>query len=325
MTGGRMTHPLLLSLANINMRFRMKSSNHGFLLLVLLPVSNFIHPKSKICGELENRLIHECLDFILQPLKVAAQIGIMMSDPLGYRWHVFTGLAAYIVDTPESTALSGVAGKTSSVTMASYKHFGDPFQHEPCMASTTIAQLQALEEVMNPWDVENYSKVALEKFRLNGVHWPFWQDWPMAEPSEFLTPEPLHHWHKMFWDHDAKWCIHAAGANKIDFRFSILHPHMAYCHFKEGISKLKQVTGREHRDVHRYIVGIIVGAVPKHFLIAVRALMDFRYLAQAPVISDAVLLKIELALVSQSQRRHNSKRSSKQEEGWNRSLANSQA
>jgi hypothetical protein len=296
MTGGRMAHPLLLSLANINMSFRMKASNCGFLLLALLPVSNFIHPDSKIRGMLENRLIHECLDFILQPVKVAAQIGIMMSDPLGNRRHVFTGLAAYIVDTPESAALAGVAGMTSSVTMATYKEFGDPFRHEPRKASTTITQLRALEAAVDTWDLEKYAEVALESYRLNGIHRPFWRDWPMAEPSEFLTPEPLHHWHKMFWDHDAKWCIHAVGASEIDFRFSILHPHTAYRHFKEGISKLKQVTGREHRDVQRYIVGIIAGAVPKRFLIAVRALIDFRYLAQAPEISDAVLLKIKSAL-----------------------------
>jgi hypothetical protein len=96
------------------------------------------------------------------------------------------------------------------------------------MALTTIAQLQALEEVTNPWDVENYSKVALEKFCLNGVHQPVWHNWPMAKPLEFLTPEPLHHWHKMFWDHDTKWYIHAVGAKEIDFWFSILHPHMVY-------------------------------------------------------------------------------------------------
>jgi hypothetical protein len=296
MTGGKMAHPLLLSLANIDMRFCMKASNCGFLLLALLPVPIFLHNNRKICGVLENRLIHECLDFILQPVKIAAQIGTMMSDPLGNRRYVFTGLAAYIVDTPESATLAGVAGKTSSVTMALYKHFGDPFRHEPRTASTTLAQLGALENEFDAWDLEGYTKAALHKHRLNGIHRPFWRDWPMAEPSQFLTPEPLHHWHKMFWDHDAKWCIHAVGSNEIDFRFSVLHPQTTYRHFREGISSLKQVTGREHRDIQRYIIGIIVGAVPKRFLIAVRALMDFRYLAQAPEISDKVLLKITSAL-----------------------------
>jgi hypothetical protein len=43
MTGGRIAHPLLISLANVDMSFRMKASNHIFLLLALLPVPKFIH------------------------------------------------------------------------------------------------------------------------------------------------------------------------------------------------------------------------------------------------------------------------------------------
>jgi hypothetical protein len=112
MTGNRIAHPLLISLANLNMNFRMKSSNHGFLLLALLPVSQFIHRNKRIRGLLADRLVHECLDFILRPLKTAAQIGIMMSDPLGWRRFCYTPLAAYIVDTPESALIAGVGGKT---------------------------------------------------------------------------------------------------------------------------------------------------------------------------------------------------------------------
>lgn len=297
MTGDRSAHPLLLSLANIKMDFRSKSSHHAYLLLALLPIPKFIHDKSKIRGVLESRLVHESLDIILEPLKEGARIGVMMSDPLGYLRYGFTPLAAYIVDTPESALLSGVAGKTSSVTMASHKQFGDPFRHEPRTASTTLAQLNAIEGVVDDvWDLENYIKEA-SKFRLNGVHRPFWRNWFMAEPSLFNTPEALHHWLKMFWDHDAKWCIRALGGNEIDFRFSVLHQHTGYRHFGEGVSKLKQVTGREHREMQRYIISVIAGAVPKDFLIAVRALMDFRYLAQATEADDNLCLKIDESLL----------------------------
>jgi len=76
------------------------------------------------------------------------------------------------------------------------------------------------------------------------------------------------------------------GDTEIDFRFSVLHPRTNYRHFKEGISTLKQVTGREQRDVQRYIVVVIADAVPPRFLLALRALLDFRYLAQSPVIDE---------------------------------------
>jgi hypothetical protein len=295
MTGGRQAHPLLISLANILMDFRMKATNHAFLLLALLPIAKFTHKDRKTRGVLENRMIHECLDFILKPLKKAAEVGIMMSDPVGFCRYVFTPLAAYIVDVQEALALSGVAGKTSHVTMASYKKFGDPFQHEPRTASTTLARLHAIEENVSPWELAKYIKASSVQ-RLNGVHRPFWRDWPLSEPSTFFTPEPLHHWHKMFWDHDAKWCIHAVGDAEIDYRFTILHPHTGFRQFNEGISRLKQVTGREHREIQRYLVPVIAGAIPKDFLIAIRSLMDFRYLAQAPEISDQICTEMDTAL-----------------------------
>jgi hypothetical protein len=277
------------------MDFRTKATNHAFHLLALLPTPKFIHPDRKIRGVLENRLIHSCLDFILQPLKKAAEVGIMMSDPLGSLRYVYTPLAAYIVDTQEAVVLAGVSGKTSHLTTATYKEFGDAFRHPPRTASMTLKQLTAIEKVADPWDLDTYITQA-KVYRLNGVHRPFWRDWPLSDPSEFFTPEPLHHWHRMFWDHDAKWCIRAVGPAEIDFRFSILHPHTGFRQFPEGISKLKQVTGREHRDIQRYIVAIIADHVPKDFLIAIRALADFRYLSQAPEISEEMCTKIDHVL-----------------------------
>ena len=93
-----------------------------------------------------------------------------------------------------------------------------------------------------------------------------------------------------------KWCIHLLGEQEIDFRFSVLQPHIGLRHFLEGVSRLKQVTGREHRNIQRYIIAVIAGAAPRNFVIAIRSLMDFRYLAQAPVIDDIVCDRIGAAL-----------------------------
>lgn len=298
MTGDRMAHPLLISLANILASFRLKSSHEAFLLLALLPVPKFIHQNTftkRTHGLLGDRLTHECLDFILKPLKTCASIGIMMSDPLGNLRFVFTPCAAYMVDTQEAIMLSGVAGKTSHLTLANYKQFGDDFQHPPRTASITLEQRQKIRENADPADLSLYVQEAM-KYRLNGVDKLFWRDWAGAEPSTFFTPEPLHHWHKAFWDHDVKWCIQAVGPEEIDFRFSILPRRSGFRQFKEGISKLKQVTGREHRNIERYIVSLIEGAVTKDFVIAIRALMDFRYLAQASEIDDDVCGQIDSAL-----------------------------
>ena len=118
----------------------------------------------------------------------------------------------------------------------------------------------------------------------------------MAEPSQFLTPKPLHHWHKQFWDHDVKWSIRVLGADELDFRYSTIQLMVGFKRFKDGISTLKQVTGRAHCDVERYLVGIIAGKAPPPFVIAIRALMDFQYLAQARQLDDTVIPRITSSL-----------------------------
>ena len=296
MTGDRSAHPLLISLANIKMDYRAKGSHHAYLLLALLPIPKFIEKNRELRGVLEARLVHQCLDFVLDPLKEAARVGVMLNDPRGFSRYCFTPLAAYIADTPEAAMLSGVAGKNSHLTMATHKQLGDSYPQEPRTTSSMLAKLHAIAAQVDPVaNIRDYIKQAKAK-GLSGVHQPFWRNWAQAELSRFFPPEMLHHWHKMSWDHDLKWCINALGRDEIDFRFSILQPHTGFRQFNEGISSLKQVTGRDHRNLQRYIVGVIAGAPSNEFVIAIRALIEFRYLGQAPIISDDVRTRIRNAL-----------------------------
>jgi hypothetical protein len=221
MTGGRVAHPLLLSLANIKMEHRNKASNHGFLLAALLPVVEFIHPTKRMQTILNDRLIHECLDIVLEPLKQAARLGRMMSDPVGNLRLCYTPITAYIVDTPEALMLACVRGLTSHLTLATFKNFGNPFQHPARRGATTLAQLDSI--AVDPDNLEHYF-AACEDDCLSGVSKPFWRNWPLAEPSVFLTPDMLHHWHRQFYDHDLKWCLAIVGKKELDFRYSVLQP-----------------------------------------------------------------------------------------------------
>ncbi|KAG0701879.1 hypothetical protein DFH29DRAFT_805776, partial [Suillus ampliporus] len=108
MTGRCITHPLLISLANIKMVVQNKVSSQAFLLTVLLPITEFLHLIKHMQGVLEAHLIHQCLDIILEPLKQAARIGCMMSDPAKNLRYCFTSLASYIVDTPKAAMLTCV-------------------------------------------------------------------------------------------------------------------------------------------------------------------------------------------------------------------------
>ena len=131
-----------------------------------------------------------------------------MPNSLGCICCYFTPIVAHIVDTPEAAGMAGVGGQTSHLTLASYKTFGDHFRHPTRLGIIMLSQIDVVSQDVDPWDIWSYFKEARDRFRLNGVHLPFWRDWALPdgtvmEPSQFLTPEPLHHWHKQFWDHDA--------------------------------------------------------------------------------------------------------------------------
>ena len=127
MTGNWMAHPLLLSLANIDSDICSKGSLHTHLLLALLPVVSFIHLKTRVCSLLADCLIHESLDFVLNPLKVAAAVRIIHPDPVGNLWCCFTPFVAHITDTPEQTLLLETSPKASPVSTATCKQFSDPY------------------------------------------------------------------------------------------------------------------------------------------------------------------------------------------------------
>lgn len=155
----------------------------------------------------------------------------------------------------------------------------------------------------NPLDLPTYLPAA-KVIRLNRVHLPFWRDWYLKsstqkllfDPSQFLTPEPLHHWHKQFWDHDVKWAVRVVAADQFDFRFTTIQPITGFKNFKDGVSSLKQVTGRVHCEVERYFICVIAGKALPPFVIALRALMDFWYLAQSQQLDDHQLTQITSSL-----------------------------
>ncbi|KAF8547631.1 hypothetical protein OG21DRAFT_1527027 [Imleria badia] len=297
MSGNCMAHPLLRSLANIDIHIRSKTSLHAYLLLALLPIAKFTHKTTHVHSLLQDQLVHQALDIILAPpsLKTAAAVGIMMSDPIGNLPYCFTPLAAWIVDTPEESLLAATGPKASPITTAMSKNFGNAHRHPPCTATDMLSAICSACLQCLPTNYKDFIKV-IRKLSLNSIIEPFWLDWALSAPCDFLTPEALHHFHCFFWDHNAKWCIQAVGASKLDFRFTLIQTLVGYCSFDKGISKLKQVTGRDHCAIQRYIIGTMAGSVPRRVLIALRALLDFCYLAQALVFTTESIDRVAAAL-----------------------------
>ncbi|KAI6102452.1 hypothetical protein EDD16DRAFT_1696643 [Pisolithus croceorrhizus] len=169
----------------------------------------------------------------------------------------------------EQSLLACMSPRTSSMSTATYKEFGNNKHHDPQTAEHTLNAISALCSRADPDDLPGFLK-------------PFWRDWPLLDPAQFLKVELLHHFFRMSWDHDIQWCITVVGDDEVNFCFNLLQTPVGYHSFADGILKLKQVTGHDH--------------LPPHFLAAICALLDFHYLAQMPVFNEQALAKLNAAL-----------------------------
>jgi hypothetical protein len=284
MTGGLEMYPAYLTLANIISAVRMKASNHAWMSFAFLPIIKFtVHPNFQ--SILSARLWHACMDKAFTWCKEAAMNGRYMADPHGcLRWS-FPLLAAWTADLPEQHLISATANNVSPLSRATTNQFGDDICQPLCHGHETLWLIRELTHHVNPWQLDNFQKEA-KAIGLSGVHLPFWHDWHMANPFHFLVPEILHMCHKFFFDHTLPWCINAIGAHELDQRFQSLHSCVGFHHFSNSITHVKQMTGCEHRDIQCSIVAVIAGAVPPCFLHTIRAMVNFIYQVQSPVLSE---------------------------------------
>ncbi|KAG1730078.1 hypothetical protein EDB19DRAFT_1641487, partial [Suillus lakei] len=139
LSGNCYAHPLLISLANINSEICSKGSLEVYIPLALLPIAKFIHGNQCMYGVLADWLLHQCIGVIIEPLKQAAHLCVMMSDLAGFSRYCFTPLVAYVGDTPEELVITCITMNASPITMATHVNFGDLTRHPLCKGSSTLA------------------------------------------------------------------------------------------------------------------------------------------------------------------------------------------
>ncbi|KAI6106268.1 hypothetical protein EDD16DRAFT_1695558 [Pisolithus croceorrhizus] len=135
---------------------------------------------------------------------------------------------------------------------------------------------------------------------LRPIFSPFWADLPHANIFTAITSDILHQLHQgIFKDHFKKWCITLVGKQNFDAHFRAMPAFSGLRHFKEGISKVKQWTGTDHKQVQRIFLAALVGTAPHLDVIKAGCnLLDFIYLAQYQSHTDCTLVVLQQALDS---------------------------
>ncbi|KAG6825999.1 hypothetical protein H0H87_008214, partial [Tephrocybe sp. NHM501043] len=317
--GNREMHPLLISIANIKASVRMKASSHAFALVGYLPIPKFPDDYSAdLKAALIGRLFHFCIKKITRKLQAAMVNPVKMSDGDGHICSVVTPLVSHIADWPEQRMISCVAASASPISLAKATEFGDSTQHPRRTRTSTLQLIESLCAVHHPWAQLDSFIRASKKIDLLGVHQPYWRDWGVAaganpalvgpftldpdwgaaNPSLFLTPDALHAWHKFFFNHVIKWIMNIIGVKELDYHLSIQQHHIGTRSWPNGISKLKQLTGREHRELEKIIIAAAGDALPDTAMEPICSLLDFIFQAQNLVFYDETVtaLRHDLAV-----------------------------
>jgi hypothetical protein len=120
------------------------------------------------------------------------------------------------------------------------------------------------------------------------VFHPFWESLPFADIFQSITPDILHQLLQGVAKHVIAWLTSPTvfGSVAINARCRSLPPNHHIRLFANGITTLSRVSGQEHKNMCSILLGLVVdlplpgGQVPSRVIKAVRALLDFIYLAK---------------------------------------------
>ncbi|KAH9836222.1 uncharacterized protein C8Q71DRAFT_868567, partial [Rhodofomes roseus] len=101
--------------------------------------------------------------------------------------------------------------------------------------------------------------------------------------------------------HVLAWITNIVGKDEVDARVKRLPPNHSIHNFHKGITGLSRVTGAEHKQISRFILGLLIDLpLPRgdssELIDATKALLDFLYMSQYSVHSDTTLQALEGSL-----------------------------
>ncbi|KAG2356047.1 hypothetical protein BDR07DRAFT_1301436 [Suillus spraguei] len=291
-------YPMYLTIGNIPKEIRRKPSRGGHILLAYLPTTRLEHITNKASRRRSiANLYHACMSRVLAPLQHAGLEGINMRSGDGALRRCHPLFASFVGDYPEQLLATGIK-------------FGDcpkcDVEKDDTESNTVPLHLRNIGEVLDALAALDQGNLAFVRacaaVGIKPLIHPFWEGLPFANIFQGVTPDVLHQLYQGLVKHLLAWLEAACGATEIDACCRRLPPNHHIRLFAKGITTLSRVSGTEHAQICRFLLGIIIDIrLPNNLnagrlLRAVRGLLDFLYLAQYPCHSTETLQLLDEAL-----------------------------
>ena len=251
-------------------------------------------------------IFHYCFTRILEPLKSLDKTGpIEMSSGDGIVRRAFPIFACFIGDYPEQVLVSGCKTGDCPKCPAKRVELGDLEEdYEYRDLAKILEALATFEE-----DPGGYSAACSDAGIKPIVH-PFWQDLPFSDIYLGITPDILHQLYQGVMKHLISWITTAFSEKDLNARCKCLPPNHNIRVFSKGITSLSRVTGKEHADMCRILLGLVVDLKlrddisPVPLIRSIRSLLDFLYLAQYPQHTSETLQLLDESLKRFHENKH---------------------
>lgn len=293
-----------MTIGNIPKEIRRKPSRRGYVLLGYLPTSRMKHVKNSAARRrILANVFHSCMSYILAPLKIAGAIGTPMTSGDGVTRRGHPIYATFVGDYPEQCLVTTVKTGECPTCEAPRDELGEE----------TGFPLRDLERILDALEMLDdgptiYAQACADA-GIKPVYHPFWEGLPYTNIFRSISPDILHQLYQGIVKHLIAWIKSCCGEEEIDARCRRLPPNHNIRLFMSGISNLSRVTGKEHDQISRFLLGIIIDIrLPDNLSAdklvgAVRGILDFVYQAQYPMHTTQTLGHLGNAL----ERFHDSK------------------
>jgi hypothetical protein len=301
---GKTAYPVYLTIGNIPKEIHRKPSRRAQVLIAYIPTTKLegIANKAGRRCAMAN-LYHGCMQVVLAPITACGETGIPMMSGNGVWRRCHPIYASFVGEYPEQVLVMCTYSTRCpkclvlSDELGSYARF-PPRDYDQARDAYLLAS----------GDTHAFHS-ACRAAGQKPVYHPFWESLPLTNVFVSITPDILHQLLQGVLKHLIAWLIGIFGPAEIDARCWSLPPNHHISIFAKGISTLSRVTGKEHKNMSWLLLGLIMdlpvpnGQVLPQIIAAVRALLDFLYLAQFLSHTSTTIMRLDESL----SRFHNNK------------------
>ncbi|KAJ6475861.1 hypothetical protein DFH09DRAFT_952625 [Mycena vulgaris] len=302
--GNKTAYPVYMTIGNIPKEIRRKPSRRAYVLLGYLPTSRMKNVKNKAARRrILANVFHACMSHILAPLKDAGITGISMTSGDGVTRRGHPIYATFVGDYPEQALVTAIKTGECPTCEVPRDELGED-------AAYPLRDLEKILDALDSLDSgPTVYAAACAEAGIKPIYHPFWEGLPYTNIFQAISPDILHQLYQGIVKHLIAWLTECVGEAEIDARCRRLPPNHNIRLFMSGISNLSRVTGKEHDQISRFILALIIDVKlpdnlsPSRLLSAVRGLLDFVHLAQYPMHTSETLAHLDNSL----QRFHDNK------------------